>query len=45
MDKKLAIKVTLDCIAASSHKFRARLGFKYDIILSREQSVLTKIKS
>ena len=29
-----------------SHKFRTRLGFKrYDVILTKEQSVLTKIMS
>ena len=45
MDKKLAIKVTLDCIRASWHKFMARLGIQYDIIFTLEKSVLMKIKS
>ena len=30
----------------SAHKFRTRLGFKqYDVILTKEQSVLTRILS
>ena len=34
------------CRATAAHKFRIRLGFKqYDIILIKEQSVLTKIKN
>ena len=33
-----------DCRTISAHKFRTRLGFKqYDVILTEEQSVLTKI--
>ena len=35
----------MDCRTTAAHKFRIRLGFKqYDIILTKEQSVLTKIK-
>ena len=46
IDEKLAIKVIMDCRATSAHKFRRRLGFKqYDVILTKEQSVLTKIMS
>ena len=31
---------------ASAHKFKTRLGFKqYDVILTKEQSVLTRIRS
>ena len=34
----------MDCRTTSAHKFRARLGFKEDdVILTKEQSVLTKI--
>ena len=41
IDKKLAIKVIMDCRITSAHKFRTRLGFKqYDVILTKEQSVL-----
>ena len=37
-------KVIMDCRTISAHKFRTRLGFKqYDVILTKEQSVLTKI--
>ena len=44
--KKLAIRVIMDCRTRSAHKFRTRLGFKqYHFILTREQSVLTKIMS
>ena len=36
----------MDCRTTSVHKFRKRLGFKqYDVILTKEQSVLTKILS
>ena len=36
----------MDCRTTVAHKFRTRLGFKqYDVILTKEQSVLTKIKS
>ena len=45
-DEKLAIKVIMDCRTTSALKFRTKLGFKqYDIILTNEQSVLTKIMS
>ena len=41
MDKKLAIKVIMNC-TETSHKFRTRLGFKqYDVMLRKEPSVLT----
>ena len=44
LDEKLAIKLIMDCRTTSAHKFRARLGFKEDdVILAKEQSVLTKI--
>ena len=46
IDENVAIKVIMDCRITSAHKFRARLGFKqYDVILTKEQSVLTKIMS
>ena len=46
MDEKLAIKVVTDCKTTSALKCRTRLGFKqYDVILTKEQSVLTKIIS
>ena len=36
----------MDCRTTLTHKFRTRLGFKqYDVILTKEQSVLTKIMS
>ena len=36
----------MDCRTTSAHKFRTRLGFKqYDVILTKEQSVLTRIMS
>ena len=36
----------MDCRTVSAHKFRTRLGFKqYDVILTKEQSVLTRIMS
>ena len=36
----------MDCRTTSALKFRARLGFKqYDVILTKEQSVLTRIMS
>ena len=36
----------MDCRKTSAHKFRARSGFKqYDVILTKEQSELTKIMS
>ena len=40
----IAIKVIMDCRTTSAHKFRTRLGFKqHDVILIKEQSVLTKV--
>ena len=36
----------MDCRTTLAHKFRTRLGFKqYDAILTKEQSILTKIMS
>ena len=36
----------MNCRGISGHKFRTRLGFKqHDTILTKEQSVLTKIMS
>ena len=36
----------MDCRNALAHKFKIRLGFKqYDVILTKKQSVLTKIMS
>ena len=44
--EKLAIKVIMDCRTTSAHVCRTRLGFKhYDVILTKEQSVLPKIIS
>ena len=46
MEGKLAIKVIMDWRTTPAHKSRIRLGFKrYNIILTKEQSVLTKIMS
>ena len=46
IDEKLAVKVILDCTTTSFHKLRTKLGFKqYNIILTKEQSALTKIIS
>ena len=46
IDKESAAKVIIDCRTTAAHKFRTRLGFKqYDVILTKEQSVLSKIKS
>ena len=46
IDKKLAVKVITDWRTTSGYKFRTRLEFKqYDVILEKEQSVLTKIMS
>ena len=40
------MKVLMDCTRTLAHKCRTRLGFKqYDIILTKEPSVLTKIMS
>ena len=36
----------MNCRTAAAYKFRTRLGFKqYDVILTKKQSVLTKLKS
>ena len=35
----------MDYRTTSAHKFRTRLGFKQYVILTKEQSVLTKIMS
>ena len=36
----------MDCRVIAAHKFRTRLGFKqYDVILTKEQPLLTKRKS
>ena len=44
IDEKLTVKVIMDCKTTSPHKFRKRLEFKHnDVILTKEQSVLTKI--
>ena len=46
IDEKLATKVIIDSRAAAAHKFWTILGFKqYDVILTKEQSMPTKIKS
>ena len=46
LEKELATKVIMDCKAIAAHKFKTRLGLKqYGVILTKEQSVLTKIKS
>ena len=46
VDGKLTIKVIMDGRITLAHKFIARLGFRqYDVILTKEQSVLTKIMS
>ena len=45
MDKELTIKVIMDCRTTVALKFRTRLRFKqYDVILTKEQSVLTKTR-
>ena len=46
MDEKLVIKVIMDCRKILTHTFGTRLGLKqYDVILTKEQSMLTKIMS
>ena len=36
----------MNCRTKLAHKFRIRLGFEqYDVILTKEQSVLTRISS
>ena len=38
IDKKLALRVIVDCRKSLTHKFRTRLGFqKYDVLLTKEQ--------
>ena len=45
-EKKIEIKVIMDCRKTSLHKFRTKLRFRqYDVILAKDKSVLTKIKS
>ena len=42
--KELAVKIITDCGTAAAHTFKTKLRFKqYDDILTKEQSVLTKI--
>ena len=42
--KKLTIKVIIACRTIATHKFRTRLSFRqYDVTLTKQQSVLTKI--
>ena len=46
IDEKLPVKVIMNCRMTSAYKVRTRLGFKqYDVILTKEKSVLTKILS
>ena len=46
INKELALKIIIDCRTTVAHKFRTRLGCKqYDVILTKEHSVLKKIKS
>ena len=46
INEKLPIKVIMDCRTTSGYKFRARSVFKqYDVILTKKQSVLTKLMS
>ena len=46
IDKKLAVKVIMDCRTLSAHKITTKLGFEqYDVILTKYESVLRKIKS
>ena len=46
IDKKLTIKVIMNCRTTSAHKFRTRLGFKqYDVTLTKEKSMQTKLMS
>ena len=45
IDKKLAIKVIMDCRTTSAHRIITKLGFEqYDVILTKYESVLTKRK-
>ena len=44
IDEKLARKVIMDGKPTWDHKFRTRVGLKqYDVVLTKEQSVLTNI--
>ena len=44
--KELTEKVIIDFKVRSAYQFKAKLGFKqYDVILTKKQSVLTKIMS
>ena len=46
IDEKLAIKVIMDFGTTMTHNFRKRLRFtQFDVILTKQQSVLTKIMS
>ena len=46
IDKKIAIKIIMNCRTTSAHTFRARLVFKqYVVILTKEQSALTIMMS
>ena len=46
IDTKLAIKSIMDCRTISAHRFKTNLGLnQYDIIFTKEQSVLTNIIS
>ena len=43
---EIFIRVLMDCRTTSARKFRTKLGLKqYDAILTKEQSILTKIMS
>ena len=45
LHKRIANKVTKDCRTTAGRKPKTRLGFKQcDVIFTKEQSVLTKIK-
>ena len=45
INTELAAKVIMDCRTTAAHKFRTKLGFREYVILTKEQSVLTKIMS
>ena len=45
IDKKLAIKVIMDCKTISAHKFRTKLRLKKYDFLTKEQPVLIRIIS
>ena len=45
VDKKLAIKVIIDCRTIAAHKFNTRLEFKqFDVTLTKGHIVLPKIE-